>query len=108
MHDFPASLLQALRFWSRLPLPALGFESDPHGRPDMERLAPVTPLAGALLGVLAAIVLVVATFVGLPATPSAIFAVAALVAMTGALHEDGLADVADGFGGAADALNEFT
>ncbi|WP_448953274.1 adenosylcobinamide-GDP ribazoletransferase [Labrys neptuniae] len=95
------ALPQALRFWSRLPLPVFSFEVDPHGRPDMERLAPVTPLAGAALGLAAAIVLVVAAFIGLPATMVAILAVAALAVMTGAMHEDGLADVADGFGGGA-------
>jgi adenosylcobinamide-GDP ribazoletransferase len=99
VNDIPASFVQALRFWSRLPLPAFDFEADPHGRPDMEHLAPVTPLAGAVLGVVAAAVLVLVSLLGLPATPSAIFAVAALVVMTGALHEDGLADLADGFGG---------
>ncbi|CAM5769708.1 adenosylcobinamide-GDP ribazoletransferase [Labrys miyagiensis] len=99
MNDIPSSFLQAVRFWSRLPVPEFDFEIDPHGRPDMERLAPVTPLAGAALGIGAAIVLVLASFLGLPPTPAAIFAVAALVVMTGALHEDGLADLADGFGG---------
>ena len=37
----------------------------------------------------------------LPPLPAAALAVAATVAVTGALHEDGLADVADGFGGGA-------
>lgn len=94
-----AGVPQALRFWSRLPVPVLSFEVDPHGRPDMERLAPVTPLAGAALGLAAGAVLALAHFVGLPPTAVAIFAVAALAVMTGAMHEDGLADVADGFGG---------
>ncbi|WP_245443325.1 adenosylcobinamide-GDP ribazoletransferase [Labrys okinawensis] len=100
MHSsFLAGVPQALRFWSRLPVPVLSIEIDPHGRPDMERLAPATPLAGAVLGLAAAIVLVIAHLAGLPATVAVIFAVAALAVMTGAMHEDGLADVADGFGG---------
>jgi adenosylcobinamide-GDP ribazoletransferase len=99
VNEIPASLVQALRFWSRLPVPEFDFEVDPHGRPDMERLAPVTPLAGAILGAVAAVVLVLASALGLPGTPAAIFAIATLVLMTGALHEDGLADLADGFGG---------
>ena len=38
---------------------------------------------------------------GLPPIVAAGLAIAALAASTGALHEDGLADVADGFGGGA-------
>lgn len=99
MNQTLASLIQALRFWSRLPVPVFQFEVDPHGRPDMERLAPVTPLAGGLVGVFGAVVLVLASGIGLAGAPAAIFAIAALVVMTGAMHEDGLADLADGFGG---------
>lgn len=94
-----AGFPQALRFWSRIPVPVWSFEIDPHGRPDMERLAPVTPLAGAVLGLAGAVVLALASLGGLPETPAAIAAVAALAVMTGAMHEDGLADIADGFGG---------
>jgi len=43
-----------------------------------------------------------ALLVGLPASLAAVFALAAGVALTGALHEDGLADTADGFGGGKD------
>jgi adenosylcobinamide-GDP ribazoletransferase len=107
VNDMPASFVQALRFWSRLPVPAFDFEADPHGRPDMEHLAPVTPLAGALLGVIAALVLLLASLLGLPATPAAIFAIAALVVITGALHEDGLADLADGFCGGGTAARKL-
>jgi len=97
--DIPTSLVQALRFWSRLPVPVFDFETDPHIRPDMQHLAPVTPLVGALLGAVASGVLMLALLIGLPAAPAAICAIASLVVMTGALHEDGLADLADGFGG---------
>lgn len=57
------------------------------------------PLAGAVLGALAALLASVALAFGLPPSLAALVALAGLVAMTGALHEDGLADVADGFWG---------
>lgn len=60
------------------------------------------PLAGALVGLIAAVVLLAAYRVGLPPILCALLAVATLVLVTGALHEDGLADLADGFGGGRD------
>lgn len=59
------------------------------------------PLVGALLGAVAAAVEVAAQMLGLPPTVAAGLALALLSALTGALHEDGLADCADGFGAAA-------
>ena len=53
------------------------------------------PLAGLLPGLAGAALLAS----GLPGPLAAGLAVAAMVALTGALHEDGLADVADGFWG---------
>jgi adenosylcobinamide-GDP ribazoletransferase len=57
------------------------------------------PLVGALVGGIAAAILYLATFVGLPGEAAAILALAAAILLTGALHEDGLADVVDGFAG---------
>lgn len=60
------------------------------------------PLVGASLGALAAIIAKIALTLGAPAGISAALALAVLVISTGALHEDGLADCADGLGGGAD------
>jgi adenosylcobinamide-GDP ribazoletransferase len=60
------------------------------------------PLIGAGIGALCAVVYVAADLIGLPAWVAALLAVAAGIAATGALHEDGLADTADGFGGGRD------
>src|SRR5262249_52967080 len=53
-------------------------------------------------GLFGSILYVVAIGLDLPPMLAAIIAVAAAVAVTGALHEDGLADTADGFGGGSD------
>jgi adenosylcobinamide-GDP ribazoletransferase len=86
-----------LGFFTRLPL-----GSAAPGAPDFRRIGWATPLAGALIGLLGAIVLMAARAASLPSLVSAVLAVAAQVVVTGALHEDGLADVADGFGGGRD------
>jgi adenosylcobinamide-GDP ribazoletransferase len=57
------------------------------------------PLVGAGIGALAALAFLVAELLGCGAAPAALLAVAAGLAVTGAFHEDGLADTADGFGG---------
>ena len=57
---------------------------------------PGFPLAGALVGGIAAVALSVALWLGVPPLPAALLAVGASIVATGALHEDGLADSADG------------
>ncbi len=92
-------LAQALRFYSRLPVPVLPFEDNAHALPDFPRLARVLPLAGLLLGALPALALAGAHLLALGPWLSAILAVATATVTTGAFHEDGLADTADSFGG---------
>ena len=65
------------------------------------------PLVGALVGLIAATVLLVAYRAGLPPILAALLAVATTVLVTGALHEDGLADLADGFGGGRDRARKL-
>jgi len=87
-------VVDALRFFTRLPLPASrGF--------DFARIAWAAPVAGAAVGLIGAVALAAAAALGLPPFVAAALAIAAMVGVTGALHEDGLADVADGFGGGA-------
>jgi adenosylcobinamide-GDP ribazoletransferase len=57
------------------------------------------PVTGLVVGLIGALVYVLAHRLGVPAWPAAALSVAATLVVTGALHEDGLADTADGFGG---------
>jgi adenosylcobinamide-GDP ribazoletransferase len=87
-----------IRFHSRLPVPALPFETDPHAPPDFASAAPMAPLAGLAIAVPGAVVLAVATALGVPALMAAALAIAVSALATGAMHEDGLADSFDGLG----------
>ncbi|WP_273792509.1 adenosylcobinamide-GDP ribazoletransferase [Brucella anthropi] len=90
--------IRSLGFLSRLPLPQRWFGN---GDDSLPRNARAFPLAGAVLGLLAGAVLFVAYKMNLPSLACALLAIGALAAMTGALHEDGLGDTADGFFGAS-------
>ncbi len=57
------------------------------------------PIVGATIGLIGGIGYWVALRIGLSPMLAAIWTIAVLVLVTGALHEDGLADTADGFGG---------
>ena len=99
--DFGAlidDLKAAIVFLTRLSPRLIGF--DAQTCPDFRRGARAFPLAGALIGAAGGIVLMAAAFLGMPPLVSAALAVAATMVLTGGLHEDGLADTADSFGGA--------
>ncbi|MDT8856697.1 adenosylcobinamide-GDP ribazoletransferase [Paracoccaceae bacterium Fryx2] len=89
-------MLSALGLLTRLPLP--GTLPAPRG----PAAAWAWPLAGLAVGSLAAGVAVLALAAGLPAGLAAAFALATQVMVTGAMHEDGLADTADGLWGGWD------
>lgn len=83
-----------LVFFTRLPLPAIDFR----GR-TLAQAIWAAPLAGLAIALIGGVVYAAATWLGLAAGPSAALALACMVIATGCLHEDGLSDVADGFGG---------
>jgi adenosylcobinamide-GDP ribazoletransferase len=60
------------------------------------------PLIGALVGLFVGLVDLSLLAMGVPPLAAAALALGASAALTGALHEDGLADVSDGFGGGGD------
>ena len=84
-------------FYTTLPLPLPG----PIDGPAFSRASWCAPLAGVLIGALAALGYWVAVRLNLPPFVAATIAVATGLLVTGCLHEDGLADTADGFGGGA-------
>jgi adenosylcobinamide-GDP ribazoletransferase len=94
-----SDLAGCLRFYSRLPIPALPWETDPHRAPDFRTLPRMLPVAGALIGAVGATTMAVALSLGLGPLLSAVLAIGSLTMATGAFHEDGLADAADGLGG---------
>jgi adenosylcobinamide-GDP ribazoletransferase len=93
------NLAHCVRFYSRLPVPALPWEQNAHALPSFPRLVRVIPFAGLLIGLVPAAVLGCALLLDLGPWLAAILSVGAMVLATGALHEDGLADLADSFGG---------
>src|SRR5471030_1889603 len=81
-------LVAAARFLTRLPLADFGA---PRSAP-LAGAMRAFPLVGILVGLAGWAAFALAAALGLPATIGALLAVATAVALTGALHEDGLAD----------------
>lgn len=88
-----------VRFYSRIPVPRLPFETTPHAMPAFSRAPRTLPLAALIIAMPGVLALAAATWANLPPTIAAALAISATILTTGALHEDGLADCADGFGG---------
>jgi adenosylcobinamide-GDP ribazoletransferase len=108
----------ALRFLTRIPVPQARYSARAEFLDEVEeeaaagdapllkplgRTVRAFPLIGALLGIAAGLAFAIATGLGLPVLVAGVIAIALLALATGALHEDGLADMADGFGGGHNA-----
>jgi adenosylcobinamide-GDP ribazoletransferase len=85
----------AAAFLTRVPIP-LGAAEAGHGLASAVR---AFPLVGLVLGAFAGAVYTLADLLGIGSTVAALLAFAVMALATGGLHEDGLADTADGFGG---------
>jgi adenosylcobinamide-GDP ribazoletransferase len=92
-----SALHLVIAFLTRLPLPAPKLMENGALANSMH----LFPLAGILVGGIGAIAYGLALLL-LPPLLSATLAVGAMAAATGVMHEDGLADIADGFGGGVD------
>lgn len=91
--DTSAEFLLALGFLTRLPIPDPGYTP--------ERMAVSIrwyPAVGAIIGFATGLVFLLAALM-LPTQIAVLLSVAAGLLLTGALHEDGLADCCDGLGG---------
>ncbi|MEM7119846.1 MAG: adenosylcobinamide-GDP ribazoletransferase [Pseudomonadota bacterium] len=99
-HDTDLDWIDRLRlafgFLTRLPVGGRGVSAP------LAQAAALFPIVGAVVGLAAGVVYVIAHGLGTGPWLAACMAVGAAVLITGALHEDGLADVADGFGGGGD------
>jgi adenosylcobinamide-GDP ribazoletransferase len=96
--DWTRDISLAIGLLTRLPLPHPASVA-PDG---MARAQRAFPLVGALIGLAVGLIDRGLLGIGIPALAAAALALGASAALTGALHEDGLADVGDGFGGGRD------
>jgi len=92
-----SDIAHCIAFFTRLPLPSLSMPEKPFAS-----VLWAAPVAGWVIGAIGAGAFALGHAAGLPAGPAAALALAATLAVTGGLHEDGLSDTADGFGGGRD------
>ncbi len=93
-----ADVKTVLALLTRLPMAP----DEPAEAPDRARAGRAMPLAGALIGLVGAVAFWLSHELGRPPFVSGLLAVAATIIFTGAFHEDGLADTADGLGATAE------
>jgi adenosylcobinamide-GDP ribazoletransferase len=99
LRDFALDIARAAGFLSRLPLPHrffVGYDGS------LTRVARALPVAGALITLPSAFLLVLLLLLGTEPLLATLVALTLQIFLTGALHEDGLADCADGLGGGKD------
>src|SRR3954453_617665 len=92
LRDVIADLRIAASFVTILPIGS----SKPAGDGAIARATWALPIAGLLVGLAGALVYKISSRLGLAPNLSALLALATTALVTGALHEDGLADTSDG------------
>lgn len=97
--NYATDVARAVAFLSRIPMPQSAFAGF-DGK--LAHAARAFPLAGIIIGLLPAVVFLVMLSLRADQLMSALATLAVQAALTGALHEDGLADCADGVGGGRD------
>ncbi|WP_253279658.1 adenosylcobinamide-GDP ribazoletransferase [Loktanella sp. 3ANDIMAR09] len=91
----PSDIAAAVGLMTRLPVPVDTDRATLRGA----RAAWAWPVAGLVVGGLAALSASLALWLGLPPALAAVLLIATQITLTGALHEDGLADSLDGLWG---------
>lgn len=94
-----AETVAAFALLTRLPV---GLIPVPWTR-ELRHAAWAYPLVGAAVGLIGGVTYWIVAGLGVPAVLAAIFAILGTILATGALHEDGLVDAADGLGGKSPA-----
>ena len=89
-------IVVAFQFLTRIPMPAIEFETG-----SLARAIRFFPLVGLVIGA-GAVLLQHILLPHLTRSLTALLVLVYLILITGGLHEDGLADAADGFGGGRD------
>lgn len=106
-HDMPLLHPQdvpaALGLLSRLPVPVNGTLALERGA----QSAWAWPLAGLVIAAIPCLTALALIWIGLPAPLAAVSFLTVQILITGALHEDGLADCADGFWGGYDRVRRL-
>lgn len=93
-------IADTFRFFSRIPMPK--HWGDVSRAPSFQRSAWALIVLGFVLGMISGCIGVVGSTIGFPAEIAALLMIITSLVLTGCLHEDGLADTADGlFGGAS-------
>lgn len=95
-----AETARALAFLTRLPVPNTYFNDDDAHNETIQS-AGYFPAAGIVIGLLGSVAFIITHILHLPPALSSAIAIIGVIILTGALHEDGLGDIADGFGGGA-------
>src|SRR6478736_8261343 len=99
MNEWFDDFKTAVAFLTRLPMP----HPDGASPQNFVRAHRMFPLVGAMIGAAVGLLCLGLRYAGVPDLAAAALALGGSALLTGALHEDGLADVADGFGGGRDA-----
>lgn len=92
-------LLTGWMYFTRVPMPAFLAKQLAYSQQSLERSAKFLPLFGILIGAISGGVFLLAEFLLGSATLAAALSMATSILLTGALHEDGLIDFFDAFGG---------
>jgi adenosylcobinamide-GDP ribazoletransferase len=95
MQNLITDLRIGISLCTRLPIASTA----PLAEGDVARASWTLPIAGLFVGLVGSLIYWLAIRINVAPLPAAALTLAATMALTGAMHEDGLADTADGLGG---------